>query len=774
MDKTLKAKEFRNIFQNSLKINARSMSIKTLLSERNLKRIDYSPYYQRNYVWDNTKQTFFIESVILGTEIPPLILFKTGQKIEVIDGRQRFETLKRFKENDFRLNVSGLKELKILHKSSFNKLSSENQEIFLNSNIRIYEFEVINHPNLDDQIIDTIKKEIFRRYNTGITPLTREELDNAKYDKDIFSELFKTKLKSDFNFLRAFNLCFFPKQELTEGANNKGLIAKNVDFIRRFRILNSFPISTYAGSERTEIIDLLYDFAKENTDDPQKEFEDFTQMLEKVFYIYNEFSEIPGLTNKLINECILWAFTILRKEDIDLKIDIEKFKAHYSENKSKYTEIESHYYKSIIERFSDTASFFEKLSKFKFNIYIKDEGFRKRIDDLKQTEVDAAKSIDELSILRLNKPNPISTPVDEIRDDLKTNKYLVRPSYQRQEKINEIKASSIIESILLGINLPPVFIYKRSNNIKEVVDGQQRLLAILGFLGNQYLNEDGKLISTKNNNFKLRGLRILTNLEGSNYSSLTLDLQDKILDFVLDFVIIEETVNPDFDPVDLFIRLNYKPYPIRNNSFEMWNSIVNQEVVKKIKDEVVEAHKDWFFLRERIIDKPDRMENEELITILSFISYSNLKQEKVIGFFPRQDRITCRLFNKKGLGDFLINLDNVAIEKNHFLDCIKKTNDLIIKFSHLFGKPVNKDILNEYLNVKNSKKFRRSLQDFYVIWLVLDKIPEDVLTPNNYEILNNIRELLSLLRNTSESDVNANYMQTFNHKLEELSNIYSI
>ncbi len=101
------------------------------------------------------------------------------------------------------------------------------------------------------------------------------------------------------------------------------------------------------------------------------------------------------------------------------------------------------------------------------------------------------------------------------------------------------------------------------NNVKEVVDGQQRLLAIIGFLGEQYYNEDGELKFSKNNSFKLKGLKILTEFEGSNYSGLPEIYQDKILDFVIDLIIIEESVNDKFDPVDLFIRLNYKPYPIK-------------------------------------------------------------------------------------------------------------------------------------------------------------------------------------------------------------------
>ena len=144
---TLKEQQFVNIFKNGLKIIPRTLSIKTLLSERNLKRIDYKPYYQRNYVWDNEKQTFFIESVLLGTEIPPLILYKSGAKTEVVDGRQRFETLKRFKENEFPLSSKGLMDLPALNRKTFNKLDDELKEIFLNSNIRVFEFEIVKTGN---------------------------------------------------------------------------------------------------------------------------------------------------------------------------------------------------------------------------------------------------------------------------------------------------------------------------------------------------------------------------------------------------------------------------------------------------------------------------------------------------------------------------------------------------------------------------------------------------------------------------------------------------
>lgn len=762
-----KNEKFKKIFQDSLRLNARSMSIKTLLSERNLKRIKYDPYYQRNYVWDITKQSFFIESVILGTEIPPLILFKTGPTIEVIDGRQRFETLKRFKENDIKLSIKGLMQLQKLDKQSFNLLSPENKDVFLDSNIRIFEFEIINQPDLTEDVVDRVKKEIFQRYNTGITPLNREELDNAKYDDDDFSDLFKDKLKKDKSFHNQFNTCFFPKENTDKG----DLITKDLDFIRKYRILNEFPIAKYAAGSRTEIRDLLYDFAKNNSDDVEKEYDDFIEMLFVVFNINNDLRTYANLNNKLIYECILWAISILKKENVDFVYDKKLFYDHYVKNHSKYSEDSSHYYGEIIKRYTDTAEFFQRQFEVDMLAYIRNDNFNNKLAEIRQTEFTAAKSIEKLSNLRSNKPNPISTPIDDLRNDLKTNKYLLRPTYQRQEKINILKASSIIESILLGIKLPPIFIYKKKDRISEVVDGQQRLLSIIGFLSEQYIDETGELSYSKNNNFKLKGLKILKDLEKHNYSQLTDEYRDRILDFDLDLVIIEQSLNENFDPIDLFIRLNYKPYPIKPNSFEFWNSIVQQDIIREVKritaDPMINS---WFFLRELSEGTPDRMLNEELIMILSFITYvydyEVERSDDILGFFLRQDRITCRLKNKKSISDFLLNdLEINSAKKKSFISSIEKVEQKILVLKLLFPDDNLKEAFNNLLNVKGTKNFRRSLQDFYVIWLILMKLDSSDFETKSSEIYNAIKNQLKLLKNASKEKVDNDYMEKFHSEL---------
>lgn len=762
---TISESKFIDIFKNGLKIVPRTLSVKTLLSERNLKRIDYKPYYQRNYVWDIEKQTFFIESVLLGTEIPPLILYKSGLKTEVIDGRQRFETLKRFKENDFALSSKGLMDLPALSRVSFNTLDEELKEVFLNSYIRVFEFEVI--VNITPEIEDKIKKEIFRRYNTGITPLSSVEIDSAKYDADIFSNQLEEKLTENVYMYEGLRDCFFPNDH--EDENLKG---KLIDFLRKAYVMPKFPILRYAkGTQRSEIMELLYKSMFNAIDDTPdvnvylKHYQVIIDLRKRLLIDNNVFSK-----QKLMYETISWALLVLNQENIYFDIfDIyEELKKYYERNLDIYLDENSYYYTNIVKRYTDTARFFERYVNFKFDYYIRNSEFKESLKTMKQGEQDVKNVIQQLDGLRINKPSPVSKPIEEILSDVITTKYLLRPTYQRQERITEQKASAIIESILLGISLPPIFVYKKNNGIKEVIDGQQRLLSIIAFIGKQYRNENDKLEYSKNNNFKLRKLKILTELNGKNFSSLSTQDQDKIMDFVIDEIIIEQSINTNFDPTDLFIRLNQKPYPIQQNSFEMWNSTVDKSIVEKIK-EVTNKHIHWFYSKESkdAEKRNDRMENEELVTLLAYIDYtmSISTYEKVLGTFKRIDRITCRIKDKNTITDYLTKLEDNISEKELFLSYIDKTDEKIEKFGSLFNE-LNRETLNEFFNVKKTRTFRRSYQDFYIVWLVLHN--RDVNNENKNEIKQLITELLSLLRNVKGEEVDEVYDKNFTARLQEV------
>lgn len=132
-------------------------------------------------------------------------------------------------------------------------------------------------------------------------------------------------------------------------------------------------------------------------------------------------------------------------------------------------------------------------------------------------------------------------------DALSRNDYMeVRPFYQRRSRWDEERQSKLIESFIINIPVPPVFLYEKSYNSYEVMDGQQRITAIEDFYKNK---------------FELRGLDLWPELNGMKYS----DLPNKIragLDrrSISSIVLLKESAPNDEDAIFLrqlvFERLN--------------------------------------------------------------------------------------------------------------------------------------------------------------------------------------------------------------------------
>jgi hypothetical protein len=59
----------------------------------------------------------------------------------------------------------------------------------------------------------------------------------------------------------------------------------------------------------------------------------------------------------------------------------------------------------------------------------------------------------------------------------------IHPEFQRFYRWTEPQKTALIESILLGIPLPPIFVSQREDGVWDVVDGLQRLSTIFQFVG---------------------------------------------------------------------------------------------------------------------------------------------------------------------------------------------------------------------------------------------------------------------------------------------------
>src|SRR5688572_21528492 len=79
--------------------------------------------------------------------------------------------------------------------------------------------------------------------------------------------------------------------------------------------------------------------------------------------------------------------------------------------------------------------------------------------------------------------------VQEILRMLEDGQISVAPAYQRQFRWDIERCSQLIESLMLGIPIPNLFMATNEDNTWETVDGVQRLSAIVKFAGSPMLRE---------------------------------------------------------------------------------------------------------------------------------------------------------------------------------------------------------------------------------------------------------------------------------------------
>ena len=89
--------------------------------------------------------------------------------------------------------------------------------------------------------------------------------------------------------------------------------------------------------------------------------------------------------------------------------------------------------------------------------------------------------------------------VESLYNKSKRGRLIVQPDFQRQFVWDTTKASRLIESALLAIPIPVVYISQGQDNLEYVIDGQQRLTSFFSFIDGTF--PDGA-------DFRLTGLKV--------------------------------------------------------------------------------------------------------------------------------------------------------------------------------------------------------------------------------------------------------------------------
>lgn len=168
-----------------------------------------------------------------------------------------------------------------------------------------------------------------------------------------------------------------------------------------------------------------------------------------------------------------------------------------------------------------------------------------------QMELDISFSQDETDINPYLKKErklvtqPYDMSVATVIEQIANGDIILEPEYQRKYRWDTIKASRFIESLLLNIPIPTVFLAEEEDVTYSVIDGQQRLTTIRNFIVGE--DTDEELI--------LEGLQIRFELNGKKFSQLSKQDQGKLKKQYIRCIVILNDSDPQIK-FDVFERLN--------------------------------------------------------------------------------------------------------------------------------------------------------------------------------------------------------------------------
>lgn len=123
---------------------------------------------------------------------------------------------------------------------------------------------------------------------------------------------------------------------------------------------------------------------------------------------------------------------------------------------------------------------------------------------------------------------------------IEQGKVLMNPDFQRNFVWNPVQQSRFIESLILNIPLPPIYVSQDIKGNYIIIDGLQRTTSLRQFL---------------NNEFSLKGLEAIPKLNGLEFSQLETDLKTRIEDKNILLYILRPSV-PMVVVYDIFNRIN--------------------------------------------------------------------------------------------------------------------------------------------------------------------------------------------------------------------------
>ena len=230
-----------------------------------------------------------------------------------------------------------------------------------------------------------------------------------------------------------------------------------------------------------------------------------------------------------------------------------------------------------------------------------------------------------------------------------------RPSFQRGYVWDKPRASKLIESILLNVPLPLIYTAEEEDQSEVVIDGQQRLLSVFGYIQGEFPKDKSR--------FKLTGLKLIKELNGKAFSELDAKDQKAIQRYIFQIIRISNESDADVK-FEIFERLNSGSVTL--NAQELRNCVYRGEFNKLLKE--LSEYKEFRSLL-GTATSTSRMQDVELVL-------------RFLAFFDR----TYLNFNsgmKSFLNDYMDENRRLGLDKaSKHIDAFKKS---VVMSNTVFG-----------------------------------------------------------------------------------------
>lgn len=273
--------------------------------------------------------------------------------------------------------------------------------------------------------------------------------------------------------------------------------------------------------------------------------------------------------------------------------------------------------------------------------------------------------------------------ISEIYQKIKEKKLILDPDYQRREIWNSEKKTAFIESLYMEIMIPPIYVVEipgediLEETRYEVVDGKQRLTAIMDFIkGSLRLNE--------------RNLEYFSDIFGgktfSEIRESNAEKTSQMLSSILDIYVITAN-SPEFTKYDIFARLNRGAEKLKVN--EIRRAIYKSKVLGWITEYVNDQLKDHKEYYGSIFSENDIKRYEDygrMYRTLAFYMRSKIDEGIVDGYNSRPRDMINNVLQE-------FQREKITIEKDTLILILDKT----LKFRKAFAGAPNADYIIDSL-----------------------------------------------------------------------------